>query len=87
MDDLKESVNFVSEKFDSLTSRVTDVQEKCKEALTGNKFLKAELLRLSNVIKQDSETLNNIEQYSRCDCIEISGIPEESDEDTNELTI
>ena len=58
-----------------------------KEDLTENKFLKAEVLRLSNVIKQRSETLRNIEQYSRRDCIEISGILEESDKDTNELKI
>ena len=87
MDDLKQSVDFVSEKFDSLANRVSDVEEKCKDVQTENIFLKAEVLRLSNVIKQHSESLSNIEQYSRRDCIEISGIPEEPGEDTNELTI
>ena len=87
MDDLKLSVNFVSEKFDSLTMRVSEMEGKCEEALTENKFLKAEILRLSNVVKQHSEVISNIEQYSRRDCVEISGLPEESDEDTNALTI
>jgi hypothetical protein len=82
MDDLKLSVNFVSEKFDSLTMRVSEMEGKCED-----KFLKAEILRLSNVVKQHSEVVSNIEQYSRRDCVEISGLPEESDEDTNALTI
>ena len=60
MDDLKQSVNFVSEKFDSLTMIVSEVEEKCEEALTENKFLKAEILRLSNVVKQRSEDISNI---------------------------
>ena len=87
MDDLKQSVDFVSAEFDSLTHRVSDVEEKCKDVLTENIFLKAEVLRLSNAIKQHSETMSNIEQCSWRDCIEISGIPEEPGEDTNELTI
>ena len=31
--------------------------------------------------------MNNIQQYSRRDCVEISGILEEPDENTNALTI
>ena len=48
------------------------MKEECEEALT-DKFLKAEVLRLSNVAKQHSE--------------DIGDLPEESDEDTNALTI
>jgi hypothetical protein len=87
MDDLKQGVNFVSEKFDFLTMRVSEVEGKCEEALTENKFLRAEILRLSNVIKQHSKDISNIEQYSRRDSVEISGLPEESNKDTNALTI
>jgi exoribonuclease R len=49
--------------------------------------MKAEVLRLSNVIKQSNEALSNTEQYTRRVCVEIRGIPEEQDENTNELTI
>jgi peptidoglycan hydrolase CwlO-like protein len=87
MDDLKQSVNFISDKFDSLTNKVSEVEEKCEDTLKENKFLKAEVLRLSYSIKQNSEALCNIEQYSRRECIEISGLAEEKDENTNELTI
>ena len=40
-------------------------------------------LRLSNIIKQQDEEINDFQQY----CMEISGLPVEADEDTNALTI
>lgn len=86
MDDIKKSVDFVSEKLDFLATRVLDVEKRCEEALTENKTLKAEILRLSNILQQQSEDISNIEQYSRYDSVEICGLPEESD-DTNALTI
>ncbi|CAB4003606.1 Hypothetical predicted protein [Paramuricea clavata] len=52
---LKDSVQFLSEKFD-------------------------------DVFKKSNE-LNEIEQYSRRDCIEISGLPQETDEDLNKLVV
>ena len=38
-------------------------------------------------MNQQSEDINNMEQYSRRDCVEISGLPEEPGENTNTLTI
>ena len=53
MDDLKQSVNFMSDKFDSLTNKyVSEVEEKCEDALKENKFLKAEVLRLSKLLNK-----------------------------------
>ncbi|CAB3999960.1 partial [Paramuricea clavata] len=46
-----------------------------------------EVLRLSNIIRQHDEEINNFQQYSRRDCVEIAGLPVEPDEDTNALTI
>ena len=45
------------------------------------------MLRLSAIVNQQSEDINNMEQYSRRDCVEISGLPEEPGENTNALTI
>ena len=42
--------------------------------------------KFSRFFGHDNE-INNIQQYSRRDCVEISGIPEEPDENTNALTI
>jgi hypothetical protein len=87
MDSLKDSVNFLSDKFDSILKRIDVIEAKCDNALRENKCLKDEVLRLSAIVNQQSEDINDMEQYSRKDCVEISGLPEEPGENTNALTI
>ena len=69
-----------------MTLRVSDVEEKYKEVLMENRSLKDEVLRLSNVVKQQASEINDMEQYMR-DNVEISGVLEEPDEDTNNVVI
>ena len=85
MDNLSESVKFLSDQFDSIGKKVDVLETKYESNLKENKCLKSEVLRLCNIIKAHDNEINNIQQYSRCDCVEISGIPEEPDE--NVLTI
>ena len=72
----------------SMMDNLSDALEaKYESNLKENKCLKSEVLRLSNIIKTHDSEINNIQQYSRRDCVEISGTPEEPDENTNALTI
>lgn len=87
VDELKLSVDFVSEKFDSLTKRVLDIEGKYKEVLLENTSLKDEVLRLTNITNQHAKEMNEMEQYTRRDCVEISGIPVQQHEDTKDLVI
>jgi hypothetical protein len=87
MDDLKESVKFLGDKFDSTIKKVEELKVKCDANVKENKCLKMEVLRLSNIIRQHDEEINHFQQYSRRDCVEIAGLPVEPDEDTNALTI
>ena len=52
-----------------------------------NKQLKTDNLNLSNNIKMNRATINNLEQYTRRECIEISGIPVQPEENTDEIVI
>ena len=45
------------------------------------------MLRLSEIVNQHSEEINNVKQYSRRECVEIPGLPEEPNENTNALAI
>ena len=72
MDGLKDSVDFLSDKFDAIVKRIDVVETRCNEAMIENKCLKDEVLRLSTIVNQHSK------QYSRRECVEISGLPEES---------
>ena len=60
------------------------------ELVNENKSLKGELLDTTNQLKALKESFNELEQYSRRDCMEIRGIPEISSdtrEDTNEIVV
>ena len=50
--------------------------------------IKTALLETTNQLKNLKESLNDIEQYSRCDCLEIRGIPKmDPNEQTNEIVM
>ena len=82
---LTDTVNFLSEKFDSIEKRISMLESKTQDTVKENKFLKAEVLRLSNVLNDLNGEINELEQYSRRDCCEISGIPELPSENTTKL--
>jgi hypothetical protein len=87
MDSLSESVKFLGDKFDSIGKKVDVLEAKYESSVKENKCLKSKVLRLSNITKAQDEEINNMQQYSRRDCVEISGIPEEPDENTDALTV
>ncbi len=45
------------------------------------------VLRLSKCMDQHEEQINNMQQYSRRDCVEIAGLPQQMGENTNDLVI
>ena len=65
VDNLSESVKFLSDQFDSIGKKVDAVETKYELNLKENKCLKSEVLRLSNIIKTHDSEINNIQQYSR----------------------
>ena len=60
VDGLKDSVNFLSDKFDVIMKRIQVVETRCNEVMIEDKCLKDEVLRLSTIVNQHSEEINNI---------------------------
>lgn len=89
MSDLRSSVEHINHQFDMLKNKLENQEKATKEVKLENSFLKAEVLRLSGVVKSHADNLNNIEQYLRRDYLEIHGIPENSFvvEDTTSLVL
>ena len=71
IEEVKKSASFISSQYDSL--------------LQENKSLKVEVR--TNELNHLKEEFNNLEQYSRRDCLEIRGVPVQRDEDTNALVV
>ncbi|XP_028409265.1 uncharacterized protein LOC114531859 [Dendronephthya gigantea] len=87
IDDLAISVQYMSDNFDSISKRIDDLDEKYKSVIDENKCLKAEVLRLSQMMSKQEEDINNLQQYTRRDCVEIAGLPRQMGEKTNDLVI
>ena len=64
-----------------------ELENKISAVELENKHLKPEVLRLSSIVEHQSIQINDIEQYSCRDCVEIAGVPEVEDENTNELVL
>lgn len=79
------SVDYLSGQFDDLKAKTSKLEESNRLLQKDNKCLQEEILKLNREIKQQSIAINNQEQYSRRECIEIRGIPTTPSEDTDEI--
>ena len=90
VDEAMKSISFISSQYDEILLKLKKIQEEKEEINAENKRLKTELLNATNELNVHKEVLNNVEQYSRRDCLEIRGIPIEDrqhSENTNEITV
>ena len=78
---------FWEEKFGELHKRIDDMEYSAEYIVQENKLLKEEILNLSNQLHVQKESINDFEQYIMRECLEISGIPQLPQEDTNEIVI
>ena len=75
LDPILKSVEFMSERFDDMVKRLTTLEKEKKEIAMENQRLQSECLNMANNLKLLKQEMNNLEQYSRRDCLEIRGIP------------
>ena len=85
--EVKASLKFLRDKYDPVDKHVGELEIKCQTVVQENTFLRAEVLRLSRSLDDVSNEIDNMNQYGRRDCCEISGLPVEHGEDTNKLVI
>ena len=72
---IEESMEFLSNQYDDLITRIVNLEDE-KIILTKEKEeMKRELNSMKNEVRQSSSGLNDLEQYSRRECLEIRGIP------------
>ena len=78
-------------KLDDLVKQMNDnymaLQRKLDLLEARNVSLEAENATLTNRLQSCETCLNYLEQYSRRECVEISGIPEVKDENTDDIVI
>ena len=75
IEDAMQSVNALNSKYDQIAKTLKDPDEAKDKQILENASLKATILKSSNEVKFLKKYLNDLEQYTRRDCLEIRGIP------------
>ena len=86
LDSIKKSNSYLSDKYDHLQGIARNNKEVDK-IKSENTSLKKTVLELKNLLENVEKNLNNLEQYSRRECIEINGIPCTHEESTDEIVV
>lgn len=90
---LKEALAMVKSlntKYEKMEETLVVLQEENKALKEEHASLKAQVLSSANDLKSVQKSLNDLEQYTRRDSVEIRGIPlpeESQEEDTNEIVL
>ena len=87
IDETLASISFLSEKYDNLIARVGSLEGQNNDLECENRLLRKEISTLASNLKTTRIAVNELEQYSRRDCLEIKGIPESREKSTTEIVI
>ena len=98
MPTIKEFESLIDSKLQPIQAKLDDFVKQMNDNYTAlqtkidllearNAILVAENATLSRRSQSSKTCLNNLEQYSLRECIEISGIPEVKDENTDNIVI
>jgi hypothetical protein len=74
-----------NEKYEEVMSMLAERDVERKQIISENKILKSTVQMMESHVKQLRESINEMEQYSRRESLEIKGIPVTKDENTDEL--
>ena len=90
IDEVKRSIATANSNYYQLLTKISPYEKGMTELVNEVKSLRGKLLDTTNQLKALKESFNELEQYSRRDCMEIRGIPNISSdtrEDTNEIVV
>lgn len=85
MEDLSKSVQFISDKLDNTNGMMDEIKKKFVEIKNENQELLMQNSTLKSEVYELKERLRNLEQYSRKNNVEVSGIPATPGEHVSEV--
>ena len=83
---MRETTLFLEEantKYEEVISKFTQHEKERKEVIAKNKILKSAVQILEEHVKTLQNACNDMEQYSKRECLEIQGIPVNTNVHTN----
>lgn len=85
VEEAKELLSFTSKQYDVLLKRLTVCEEENKKLQNENKTLQKTLDKLDTSLRSVTKANNDLEQYTRRECVEIRGVPQKPEESTNSI--
>jgi hypothetical protein len=86
-DQIESSQAFLAEKYDSMLESLQSTKKQVSELDQSLKQKEKKIDELEKVLKEQDVKLDEMHQYSRRDCIEITGIPVTSNDNPKQLTV
>lgn len=87
VDGIVKSISFLSGQYDDLLKKVAKLEEEKKELAQDYASLTDKTFKIANELQITKDCCDNMEQYTRRDCLEVCGIPVQQGEDTNDIII
>lgn len=84
-EEFKTSLNFFSSKLDEANKAMNDINKNCNTLKKENDELKKKNAELTNDVKMLKIKMKNLEQYSRKNNVEVSGVPASNGENVKQL--
>jgi hypothetical protein len=85
MRDLKAFVEEANKKYDEVIIKLQNFEVSSRDIIAENKVLKTAIQDMNSRVNQLNDIGNDLEQYTRRECVEVQGIPQSKDENTDEI--
>lgn len=90
LDEAMKFLDVANANYEEVLHKLDVQQAERHELIAENKILKSAMRSMEDKMSQINDNYNNMEQYSRRECLEIHGIPQPQDpkaEDTNDIAV
>ena len=74
---ISDSMDFFNKKFEEMAVKVRTLEKENFSLKTENNSLKSHLAVITSTVKEQRQLIDDLEQYTRRDCLELKGIPEQ----------
>ena len=85
--ELRLFIQNANKKYDDVLKKLKEQEKENKEIIKENQFLKSTVKALDSHVQKLQVACNDLQQYSRRECLEIRGIPVTEGEDTDMLVM
>ena len=75
MNEIVRSIEFINTKYEELETKLTSYEAKQNDLCNENQALALQLKQTTKELNDLKDVCNDLEQYSRRDCVEIRGVP------------